>query len=159
MGTLKQGNTGEAAVLSAFVQRDFAVLVPFGEGQPYDLGVHLNGNVLLRVQCKCAWPNKGCLLFNSHATDHGRGSTPYLGLADVFGVYFPPTQAVYLVPVSTFVSHRARLRLQPTRNNQRRGIRFAADFEFDRWTRAELLDLTQKERRPNRVMELVPLEP
>lgn len=136
-----RGNETEAVVLSAFVRRNYEVLVPFGEGQPYDLVVHLTGREFLRVQCKTAWPNGGCLIFNCRSTDHGRGPQPYFGLADIFAVYFPPTQAVYLVPIDGVAAFEGRLRLEPTRNNQRREIRFAAEFEIDRWTKEALSGL------------------
>jgi PD-(D/E)XK endonuclease len=73
-------------------------------------------------------------MFNSRATDHGQGPQPYFGLADIFGVYFPPNRSVYLVPLDEVAMGKARLRLQPTRNNQKRGIRLAADYEVDRWS-------------------------
>jgi hypothetical protein len=133
MGTAERGNAAEAAVLAAFAQRGFHVLIPFGDGQPYDLVVELETS-MLRVQCKRAWPSKGCLLFNSHSTDHGQGRRSYRGLADIFGVYFPPNKEVYLVPVHEINAVKGWLRLEPTRNNQRRGVRFAADYQIDRWT-------------------------
>lgn len=74
------------------------------------------------------------MVFNCRSTDHGRGPQPYVGLADIFGVYFPPTSAVYLVPLDAVAAFEGRLRLEPTRNNQRRRIRLAADYEIDRWT-------------------------
>lgn len=120
-------------VLAALVRRGFQVLVPFGEGQPYDLVVHLGKREFLRVQCKTAWPRQGCIIFNCRSTDHGRGPQSYLGLADIFGVYFPPNQAVYLVPIDAVAQFEGRLRLEPTLNNQRRKIRQAMDFEIDRW--------------------------
>jgi PD-(D/E)XK nuclease superfamily protein len=92
------------------------------------------GNLFLRVQCKTAREVNGCISFNSRTTDHGRGRRSYLGLADMFGVYFPPCDGVFLVPVSEATGFAVRLRLQPARNNQKRGVRNAADFEFDRWT-------------------------
>ncbi len=69
-------------MLAALVRRGHHVLVPFGEGQPYDLVVDLGGADFLRVQCKTAWPQKGCLVFNPHMTDHGRGRRSYAVLAD-----------------------------------------------------------------------------
>jgi hypothetical protein len=76
----------------------------------------------------------GCIVFNCRSTDHGRGPQSYRGLADIFGVYFPPTEAIYLVPIEAVAEFEGRLRLEPTRNNQRRRIRLAADYEIDRWT-------------------------
>jgi hypothetical protein len=108
--------------------------MPFGGGQPYDLVVHLEENAFLRVQCKMARPVNGCLAFNSRRTDHGYGRRSYAGLADVFGAYFPPRRSVYLVPVRDASGFGVRLRLHRARNNQKSGIRLAADYEIDRWT-------------------------
>jgi hypothetical protein len=83
------------------------------------------------------------MVFNCRSTDHGRGPQSYLGQADIFAVYFPPTQSVYLVPIDGVAETEGRLRLEPTRNNQRRGIRFAADFEIDRWTIDSLREIAR----------------
>ncbi len=130
-------------ILAALVRRKFSVLVPFGEGQPYDLAVHLGGPAFLRIQCKTAWPLGGCLIFNSRTTDHGRGPQSYAGHADIFGVYFPPQQAVYLVPLDAVAETKGRLRLVPPRNNQRRGVRLAADYRIDRWTLDSLREVVR----------------
>ncbi|MGD9735365.1 MAG: group I intron-associated PD-(D/E)XK endonuclease [Solirubrobacterales bacterium] len=135
-----RGNAAEAAILAAFVKRGYLALVPFGDGQPYDVGVDLVGP-LLRVQCKRAWSDRGCVVFNTHSTDHGNGRQSYVGRADLLGVYFPPLDAVYLVPIGAIRSVSGRLRLEPTRNNQRRGIRMAADYEIDCWTPERLAAL------------------
>lgn len=138
-------------VLSALVQRGYEVSIPFGEGQPYDLLVDLGDREFLRVQCKRAWPLRGCVVFNSRSTDHGRGPQSYLGLADIFGVYFPPTSAVYLAPLDAIAACEGRLRLEPARNNQRRRIRLASEYEIDKWSPESLrehLKTTHAEREP-----------
>ena len=132
-------------MLAALVERGLDVLVPFGEGQPYDLVIHLGEGEFCRVQCKTAWPRQGCIVFNSASTDHGRGAQSYVGLADIFGVYFPPSESVYLVPIDAVARFEGRLRFEPTRNNQRRRIRLAADFEIDQWTAESLRELVQVE--------------
>lgn len=137
------GNAGEATVLAALARRGFGVLVPFGEGQPYDLAVDLGDGMFVRVQCKTAWPRQGCIIFNSRSTDHGRGPQSYVGLADIFGVYFPPNQAVYLVPIDAVAQFEGRLRVEPTLNNQRRKIRQARDFEIDRWMTDSLREIVR----------------
>jgi hypothetical protein len=50
---------------------------------------------------------------------------------DYFAVYCPETEGVYLVPI-TAVPNRVStaLRVSPPRNNQRRFIRLAADYEI-----------------------------
>lgn len=140
MHSAARGNAAEAAILAAFIKRDYFVLIPFGDGQPYDLAVDL-GTRILRVQCKRAWSDRGCVVFNTHSTDHGTGRKSYIGRADLLGVYFPPLDSVYLVPIDAIRSVAGRLRLEPTRNNQRRGIRMAAGYEIDRWTPERLAAL------------------
>jgi hypothetical protein len=125
--TALKGNATEAAVLDALVNRDFAVLLPFGEGHPYDLVVQIKDR-FLRVQCKTARVRNGCLRFNSRSTDHGHGPGTYIGLADIFGVYCPSTGQVYLVPVRDVPRFDVFLRLEPTRNNQQVGVRYARDY-------------------------------
>jgi hypothetical protein len=141
--TAVKGNATEAAVLRAFVERDFAVLIPFGEGHRYDLVVHAQANSFVRVQCKTAGVQNGCVVFNSRSTDHGGGQGTYLGLADLFGVYCPSTGSVYLVPVKDVPTSVVYLRLKRARNNQQRRIRFAADYDIDRLTVDALLGLTR----------------
>jgi hypothetical protein len=128
------GGTGSAWI---------SALVPFGEGQPYDLVVHLGADEFLKVQCKTAWSRQGCIVFNSHSTDHGRGPQSYVGLADIFGVYFPPEGSVYLVPIEAVARFEGRLRFEPARNNQRRRIREAADFGIDQWTVESLREIVR----------------
>jgi hypothetical protein len=69
------------------------------------------------------------------------GTAELFGLADLFGVYFPPERTVYLVPVDAIPGFEGRFRLEPTRNNQKRFVRFAAEYEIDRWSAASLADL------------------
>jgi hypothetical protein len=151
MTTAGKGNATEAAVLNAFVAADYPVLVPFGGGHAYDLGVDLDRSGFLRIQCKTGRPSGDCVVFNSRTTDHGYGRRTYDGLADIFGVHFPPTGAVYLVPVSEVPGFVPRLRLRPTQNNQKQGIRFAADYEFEKWSLARLAEVARSGQAPSGV--------
>ena len=104
MKTATRGNAAEARVLAEFVGRGFDVLVPFGGGQPYDLGVDDS-----RI-CSAS--------------------------------FLPSRDSVYLVPLDAVGGFNGRLRLTPPRNNQRSGIRFAADFEIGSWTEEKLRALS-----------------
>jgi hypothetical protein len=136
--TAQKGNMTEAAILNAFVAREVGVFVPFGEGHCFDLVIYAEGRGFLRVQCKTGRFAQGCVVFNSRSTDHGKGPRSYAGRADLFGVYFPPTGAIYLVPVAEVPGLATQLRLEPTRNNQRRRVRMASDYLIDRWTLDDL---------------------
>jgi PD-(D/E)XK endonuclease len=142
--TATKGNGAEAMIMAALVARGFNVLVPWGGGQPYDLGVDLGGSDLLKIQCKTGWPEKNCITFNTRSTDHGQGRRSYVGLAHIFGVYFPPLKSLYLVPLDAVGNFRAYLRLKPARNNQKRKINFASDFEIERWNIESLREVQEE---------------
>src|SRR3954471_12051130 len=135
MKTIRRGNAAEAAVLNAFIRADLTMLVPFGEGAPYDLVVD-SGLELIRVQVKCGRIRSECIEFNSAGTDHGRGRLSYRGRADVFGVHAPQLDRVFVVPVNDCPNFRGYLRLTPTRNNQQRGVRYAGDYAVEDWARS-----------------------
>lgn len=142
VSTIERGNAGEAAVLNEFVQRGFQVFVPFGNGSAIDLITLVEG-AFVRVQCKTGWRNRGCLLFNSYSTDHGRGQGSYEGLADLFGVFYPPTTELFFVPVTAVTASGGRLRMDPTLNNQKRRIRSASDYSTESWTSERLATLAK----------------
>jgi hypothetical protein len=131
-------------ILAALVQHEFDVLMPFGDGHPYDLVLCIRHSIFVRVQCKTAWARGGCLIFNCRTTDHGRGPQSYEGLADVFGVFFPPAKAVYLIPVSDFPGFEGRLRLEPAKNNQKKRVKLAEGYELDNWTAASLSQVVSR---------------
>ena len=62
MDTIRRGNAAEAAVLNALIRADLFVLVPFGEGCPYDLLVD-TGTHTVRVRMCSA-----CTRLNSIAS-------------------------------------------------------------------------------------------
>jgi hypothetical protein len=135
VSTIVRGNAAEAAVLNALIGAGLMVLVPFGDGAPYDLVVD-TGQVLTKIQVKCGRVRDDCVTFNSCGTDHGRGRMSYEGRADVFGVHAPQLDRVFMVPVQGCARFQARLRLTPPRNNQQRRIRFASDYACDVWVRS-----------------------
>jgi hypothetical protein len=52
----------------------------------------------------------------------------YRGQIDAFGVYSPELDRVYLVPVDDVSLRGCHLRIEPTRNGQQVGIRWASDY-------------------------------
>jgi hypothetical protein len=137
MKTILRGNAAEAAVLNALIHADVGVLIPFGGGFPFDLGVlaPVDGEVL-RVQVKSGRVRNGCVQFNAHSTDHGHGQRDYRGRADLIAVEVPELQEIYIVPVHDCASTKGTLRLDAPRNNQLMGVRFAKDYTLDVWLRS-----------------------
>jgi PD-(D/E)XK nuclease superfamily protein len=109
-----------------------SILIPFGNGRRYDLVVD-DGGRFLRVQCKTGHLRRGCVVFNAASLHSHRGGSRkgYRGDAELFGVYCPQTHKVYLVPVEDVGETIVALRLEPPRNNQRKGIRLAAQYELN----------------------------
>ena len=55
----------------------------------------------------------------------------YVGEIDAFAIFCPETDGVYLVPIDDVqLQDRGALRVTKPRNNQRRKIRFARDYEI-----------------------------
>jgi hypothetical protein len=133
VNTIARGNAAEAAVLQAFAAAGISVLIPFGDGLSFDLGAVMPGGAILRVQVKCGRVRNQCVVFKSASTDHGRGPLDYRGRADVLAVYAAALSRVFVVPVDDCPVYAGFLRLDPPRNNQRRGVRFAEDYAFERW--------------------------
>jgi hypothetical protein len=134
--TIRRGNAAEAAVLNRLIAAGIHVVLPFGGGLSFDLGavVPPDGKVA-RIQVKSGRIRKGCVEFNTCSTDHGQGRRSYLGRADLIAVEVPEWADILMVPVEDCIPFRGRFRIDPPRNNQRTGVRFADDYRFDRWLR------------------------
>jgi hypothetical protein len=137
MRTVHRGNAAEAAVLAALAAADIPVLIPFGQGLAFDLAavVPPEGDVV-RIQVKSGRLRKGCVEFNTCATDHGTGRRLYTGRADVIAVHLPEPHRLFMVPVDVCPTSKGYLRIDDPRNNQQRRIRLAADYELEAWVRA-----------------------
>ncbi len=59
-----------------------------------------------------------------------RGTRDYKGQADYFAVYSPAFKKVYLIPVDDVGTTAVTLRLNPTKNNQEKFVRWAKDYEM-----------------------------
>ncbi len=131
------GDRTTLAVMLALHEAGFSVLIPFGENTRYDLVID-DGSSLARVQCKTGRLRHGSVRFAvcSSYVHHQRPSTArrdYHGQVDYFAVHCVDTAGVYLVPIEDLpVRTLAALRVEPSRNGQRRRIRPAGDYEIGR---------------------------
>jgi PD-(D/E)XK endonuclease len=115
----------------------YAVFVPYGENTRADLVID-KGSRLARVQCKTGRLQSGAVRFRA-CSSYAHHPNPkilkrdYLDEIDYFGVYCPETYGVYLVPIDCAqVRRECALRVDPSRNGQKQGIRAAADYEIAR---------------------------
>ena len=131
MNTKHKGNITESRIIYEFVKRNIPVLIPFGDNERYDLIVEIDG-VFKRIQCKTAHYKNGCVMFNtcSSQTHRGNGKQSYKGQIDYFAVYCPPLDKCYVCHVDDVNTHEGVLRIEPTKNHQKKRIKWAKDFEF-----------------------------
>jgi hypothetical protein len=130
-----KGDRSTLAIMLALYDAGDELLVPFGENTRYDLVID-DGARLARVQCKTGRLRNGGVIFSAcssyaHHPNPKMVTRSYLGQIDYFAVFCPDTGVSYLIPIEDApVTRRGKLRIDPPRNNQRVGIRFAADYEI-----------------------------
>jgi len=131
------GDRSTLAVMLVLHELGYATYVPFGENTRVDLVLD-DGVRLLRVQCKTGRLRDGAVRFKvcssyAHHPNPRQPKRDYIGEIDCFAIYCPDTGAVYLVPIRDILLRwEGALRVDSSRNGQRRGIRFAADYEIGR---------------------------
>jgi PD-(D/E)XK nuclease superfamily protein len=133
------GDRSTLAIMSALQECGYALYLPFGENTRCDLIVERQSN-LIRIQCKTGRLREGAIRFAvcscyGHHRNPETARRSYQGQVDFFAVYCPETRSVYLIPIEDVpLKVAAYLRVHPPRNNQRRRIRMAADYEIARVT-------------------------
>jgi hypothetical protein len=91
------------------------------------------GDRFLRLQCKTGTLRRGVIHFNTVSIRSSMTRTvtrAYDGEVDAFAVHCPRNGRTYLVPVTEVAKGICSLRVTPTANGQRRGVRWAADYEL-----------------------------
>ena len=132
--TNQKGAIAETAIVHAAARLGIDVYRPTFEGGRYDFIFDLGE--LVRVQCKWAARYDEVLIVrccSARRTRHGIVSRPYTPEEiDAFAAYCLELDRCYFLPVTSFPHRRAiQLRLAPARNNQRTGVHWARDFEFE----------------------------
>lgn len=114
------------AVLAALARAGKRVLKPFADHR-YDLAYEEDG-ALVKVQCKTGVVRNGVISFPTCSISRHGVRHDYRKDADYFGVYCHDRSEVYLVPVEEVPLRLAHLRVEPPRNGQKAGVRFAAQY-------------------------------
>jgi hypothetical protein len=133
--TDQKGAIAEARIAAAAIELGVGVSKPLSDGERYDLIFDMRPR-LLRVQCKWASSDGRVVTMrccSSRRAWEGMRSRSYSAAeVDAFAAYCPLTRECYFLPLEQFGHRRAiQLRLVGSRNNQRRGINWAADVSFD----------------------------
>jgi PD-(D/E)XK endonuclease len=131
----KKGKISESTIVTRFLQCGYEALMPYDGNQRYDLIIEDADERLWRIQCKSAWIDEdGTVLKfatdNLNVTGKQREWRHYRGQCNHFAVYSAELGKVYLVPVADVGTTRAHLRLEPSKNNQEKYVRWANDYEL-----------------------------
>jgi hypothetical protein len=123
----------ETAIAHEAVKLGIGVYRPLGD-ERCDLIFDIRSR-LLRVQCKSAVCRGNVIvvpLYSSRRTANGLRRTYYSSSEiDAFAAYAPETGRCYFVEFEEIgILQALYLRLEPARNNQSKGLRWASDYEF-----------------------------
>jgi hypothetical protein len=131
--TNQKGFIAETAVMHECAQLGVPVLKPLDD-QRYDLVLDL-GSRVLRVQCKWAARVGDVIAIRTRTSRRGPNGHIHRSYGadeiDAIVAFCAETGRCYLLPHELSVDRAAvQLRLEPTKNNQATGIRWASDYEF-----------------------------
>lgn len=126
--TNQTGDTSLAAVLTALLKVGKVVLFPWGNGQRYDLVIDDKGS-FYRVQIKTGRLIRDGTAVMFRTANYVKGQYKhYQGEIELFGVYCPEIEKVYLIPVGHTRKNVCILRLVPAKNGQKINVRMADDY-------------------------------
>jgi hypothetical protein len=130
--TTSVGDRSELEIATALTRIGKNILRPLSAGLRYDLAVDNGDGTIVRLQCKTGIFKNGAVYFRACNADGRRpNGVAYRGQIEAFAVYCPQTGGTYLVPIAALASiSTARLRVDPARNGQSKGVLFARDFQI-----------------------------
>ena len=134
MTTDQKGAVAELAIQLAAMKLGIEVYRPVAEGGRYDM-ILAPGEDLIRVQCKWACRYGEVVVVRCYSNRRAReGFRRRLYTADeidAFAAYCQELDRCFFVPIVEAPTNELRLRLSPARNNQRRFVKWADDFDFE----------------------------
>jgi hypothetical protein len=137
-----------AHVVAALTAAGWNVLFSCIRVRRYDLVIEDPEGRFYRVQCKTGYVRSGAVFFPTQSlraakkeTEWRRIAANYQGEIEYFGVYCPDNGKVYLVPIEDVPNRTGcNLRIDPPKNNQRKRIRWAREYEvISAFSRTQLI--------------------
>jgi hypothetical protein len=135
VNTKQRGDEVESQIIADLVSRGISVSRPFGDNDKYDLVIEIDGE-FIAVQCKSGNRVDGGVRFNT-STQVSNTKDGYVregyedSVVEYFAVYCPELDESYWVPASEAASDKMKLRTEPTKNGQVKGINFTENFKFE----------------------------
>ena len=134
LSTNQKGCIAETAIIHQATKLGVGVLKASNDGSRYDLIFDL-GDELVRVQCKWASRTGDVIAVPCYSCRRTAGGllkrTYSADEVDAFAAYCAAVDKCYFVRFDQLTGDSGiHLHLTPTRNNQRRGIHWAEEYEF-----------------------------
>lgn len=141
------GAFAEARVMLAFMREGFAVLRPFSDTERYDLVIERGGQCL-KIQVKTGRLSNGTIRYHLQSQTNYKLKKPtsyrtYEKEVDFIVIYCFDLDQLYILPADTRVWW---LRVTPPKNNQKKNLVWAKDYEFDR-TIASVVGASERSHR------------
>jgi hypothetical protein len=135
MTTDQKGAIAETAIVHAATKLGIGVFKPLTDGERYDLIFDLRP-ALIRVQCKWGARRGDIVIvrfYSCRRSPQGLIKRRYsTNEIDAFAAFCADVDRCYFFPMAEFEGRSGvQLRLGPTRNNQKVGIRMAEEYEFE----------------------------
>ena len=124
-----KGYIAEMIVASRLMEDGWHILFPVGENIRYDLVAEKEGK-FLRVQVKYATPKGGVLNVNCRSSNNWSVLHYSEKEIDLIAVYNANDREIYYIPVSEINHSLFKLRLEKTKNNQKKKINLAENFHI-----------------------------
>ena len=121
------GARAELAVAAALIAKGKQVYLPFFASHARIDLLFEDQSGFFRVQCKTARVHGDVLTFRT-CSNTKNVPRDYVGEVDVFGVYSPDLNQVFLVPITDVPARLCSLRLGPAANGQLKGVHWARDY-------------------------------
>ncbi len=131
--TKDKGDRGLGHIMSNLLDNGFQVCLPISEHMPFDLIAVSPDLQLCRVQCKYRTLTDDSHLRISLSGSYSDGKHTYtkpynLSEFDMLAIYCPDTCTVYYISTKEIKSKNISLRMTPSKNGQRKGIRMAENY-------------------------------
>jgi len=127
-----KGIVGEIAALLELTKKRYIISLPYGDNASYDLIIDKNDGKLYRAQVKYTTPDEDGNIRIRCGSSHGEWRHRYTSDdIDLIIGYDPLSEKLYYIESSFLGTGRTSfsLRVNPTKDNQQKGIHWAKDFE------------------------------
>jgi hypothetical protein len=124
------GDVSEMKIIAKLTELGHNMSTPIGDNLRYDLILDID-NALYRIQIKTGRYKDGSMKFATCSNGRCNGDNiwyNYKKQIDYFAIYCPELDSCYVISVDDVPDTECSLRIDPPKNNQKKGITWAKDF-------------------------------